>query len=272
MNAAPFVTISIASHNRLPLLKESVASALAQDYPRFEVLVCDDGSGDETRAWLMESAVREERLRVVFRDPDAQERVPPGIAGTRQRGVEEAQGEWVCILDSDDRLVPEALSRIMGFANEHAVTSLIYTNNFHVTDGGQREECRYPVYATNADMTRATFLRPRCPFKHSGTTFRRDTALALGGYDTSLPIKVDIEFFLKFLAAGEQLRLLETPVVEFRMHADSVSKKRWLGIRTYWRLIDRYGPRNPVARLGYKATRAFWELAKGVYLGARFAR
>ena len=52
MSESPTLTISIASYNRLPLLKEAVTSALAQTFPSFEVLVVDDGSAEETRIWL----------------------------------------------------------------------------------------------------------------------------------------------------------------------------------------------------------------------------
>ena len=50
-------------------------------------------------------------------------------------------------------------------------------------------------------MRAAVLTRPRVPFKHSGMTIRRELLLALGGYDESLPIKVDVELILRALAA-----------------------------------------------------------------------
>jgi len=58
-------TILLAAHDRLEFLKEAVASALAQRWPEFEVLVVDDGSGPETARWLDEAARADPRLRVV---------------------------------------------------------------------------------------------------------------------------------------------------------------------------------------------------------------
>ena len=262
---APSATISIASHNRLPLLQEAVASALAQSTASFEVLVVDDGSDPETRAWLEAEALRHDRLRVILQDH-------AGVARARQRGVDEARGEFVCILDSDDRIAPDGLQQILDVFDAFPDTDLVYTNNRHLLTNGETEDCRYPTYLSNDDMVRATFLRPRCPFKHSGTTFRRSVALELGGYDVDLPIKIDIAFFLKFLTGGKRLRLLEEPIVEFRMHADSMSSRRALGTKAYWLLIGRYGPSNRAKQVGYFAVRAFWEMTKGLYLRAKFWR
>src|SRR3989338_2570367 len=96
---APVVSIVMASYRRLSLLKSAVGSALAQDYSSYEVLVVDDGSDAETRAWLRSAQAGDSRLHVIF-----QEHL--GVAEARARGVAEARGELVCILDSDDTLVP----------------------------------------------------------------------------------------------------------------------------------------------------------------------
>ena len=259
----PNVTILLASYNRLALLKDAVASALAQVYPAFDVLVVDDGSGEDTRAWLRDESAREPKLEVLIQDNQ-------GVATARQRGLETARGDYVCILDSDDLLTPDALSLIMAFFEAHPETDLVYTDNVHVLDDGAQHVRRYRSFPTNRAMMRATFLYPRCPFKHSGTTYRRERALAMGGYDTSLRIKIDIEFFLKILAHGGHVRHLAEPVVQFRMHADSISRNRWEGVRAYWGLIDRYGPSNVVGRVVYKGVRAFWEGAKAAALAVRF--
>jgi glycosyltransferase involved in cell wall biosynthesis len=258
-------TILLAAYNRLPLLKEAIASALAQDADDFEVLVIDDGSGDETREWLDAEAERDAQLRVVHQ-PNS------GVATARQNGVIEARGEFICILDSDDCLVPGALRRLLTEFEQDPSLDLVYCMNTHLQPNGTYQDFPLPVFESNDDMIRAIFLRPRLPLKHSGTIYRRSEALALGGYDTTLPIKIDIDFFLKYLAAGKRLRLINEPLVLFRMHRDSISAKRLLGIRIYNQLADRYGPHNPFTRIRFKATRAAIEMAKLAYLFLRMRK
>jgi glycosyltransferase involved in cell wall biosynthesis len=256
------VTILLAALDRLDMLKKSVASALKQDFIDYEVLVIDDGSNEETRHWLDEEVYRENNLRVIHQRNH-------GIAHARQKGLEEARGEFVCILDSDDLLVPGALRQLVTPFILEPTTALVYCNNRHrMPDGGIREY-RYPRFYKNEAMLRSILIRPRIPFKHSGTTYRKNEALKLGGYDVQLPIKVDIDFILKFLKTGQRFTLIEEPLVEFYMHKNSVSARRILGIRVWWILINRYGPENIMSRFIYKIFRTIAEFLKFIYLYIR---
>src|SRR4030065_2976763 len=100
-----------------------------------------------------------------------------------------------------------ALSNIMSFFAENPETDLVYCNTRQWMGGERFRAFNYPRFDNNQAMIRSTFLRPVVPFKHSGTTFRRDVALALGGYDTSHPLKVDSDLLLKFLGSRKRLDL-----------------------------------------------------------------
>ncbi len=252
-------TILLAAHDRLEFLKEAVASALAQRWPEFEVLVVDDGSGPETARWLDEAARADPRLRVVHQEN-------AGVGAARANGVSAARHARVVILDSDDTLRDDSLARIDAFFRAHPDTDLVYCDHDQLLPDGRVEVSRYPEFPSNAALLRATLLRPRVPFKHSGMAYARDVALALGGYDTKIGIKVDVDFFLRFVVAGRRVRHLPGgPAVSFRTHNESMSRKRGKGIRAWWTIIDRYGPRNPLARLAFKGVRTTWELLKAVY-------
>lgn len=255
----PMATILMASFDRLPLLKLSLDSALSQDYRNYEVLVVDDGSGPETRRWLERAEQAHERLRVLYQ-------AHSGVAAARARGVANARGEIVCILDSDDLLVPAALMRLTGMLDLERGPVLAYCMVTEVRPNGSKHAIRYRDYGAPRQMIRAILLRPRLPFKHSGTTFFRSAALGLGSYDRELACKVDIDLYLKFLRAGYLPQLLPEPLVSFRMHKASVSHDRLRGVRTWFRLIDRYGPRSKVARAGIKGARAISEGFKWLYV------
>jgi alpha-1,6-rhamnosyltransferase len=257
----PAVSIVMASYGRLPLLRESVASALAQDHPDFEIVVVDDGSDAATRAWLRDMS-RQQGVRVVFQDHQ-------GVAAARARGVAEARGRLVCILDSDDRLVPHALRRLTEELQNHPDAVFVHAAIRELRPNGVERVPGYRSYASARAMLWATLLSPRLPFKHSGTLFRRDALLAIGSYDTALPCKVDVDLYLRLLAAGYLPRFIAEPLVEFLMHRDSVSRDRLLGLRVWCRLIDRYGPRSTLARSAIKLLRAFAEVFKGLYIAVR---
>ena len=189
-----------------------------------------------------------------------------GVATARARGVEEADGELICILDSDDMLAPHALTRLASEFERSPQTAMVYTCNWVIQPNGITSVQKYPYFKTPRAMIWATLLKPRVPFKHSGTMFRKEIAIELGSYDRSLECKIDIDFFLKFLVAGHHLKLVTEPLVFFRMHTDSISISRIQGIRAWFRLIDRYGPDNYVLRQGVKAIKAVSELSKLLYM------
>ena len=101
--APPRVSVIIPTHNSAPTIGRALASVLSQSYQPFEIIVVDDGSGDDT-------------VRIVEADPSPQIRVMrltecAGAAGARNAGIEAASGELVAFLDADDAWHPAKLER-----------------------------------------------------------------------------------------------------------------------------------------------------------------
>jgi glycosyltransferase involved in cell wall biosynthesis len=231
----PPVSILIASHDRLALLKKAVESALEQDYPNTEVVIVDDGSNDETRRWLKSVSSQNQRLLVHYQDNRG-----PGSA--RAEGVKRCRGELICILDSDDRLLRNAVSTIINEFRREPDLDLVYVNIEKRLANKMITITRYPKFSDNRKMITSIMLRPVVPFKHSGTCFRRATVMELGGYDANLPRKIDIDLFLRFLRAGKKVKLIEEPpLVIFQMNKESISRNRFLGIRSWLTIIEKYG-------------------------------
>jgi Glycosyl transferase family 2 len=92
----PLITIGIPTRNRSSLVKDCVASALAQTYRNVEVLVCDNASSDDTVASL--KSIADTRLRVVSTPVDV------GMIKNFARCVEEARGDYL-VLASDDNIL-----------------------------------------------------------------------------------------------------------------------------------------------------------------------
>ena len=98
---APTVSVLIPTYDRLPLLKQAVASVQTQTFQDWELIVVDDGSTDGTAAWLR--ALNDPRVVVVSLEHSGD------IAALRNRGIQEATGTYVAFLDSDDLWMPDKL-------------------------------------------------------------------------------------------------------------------------------------------------------------------
>src|SRR3954465_5283675 len=100
---APVVSIVMATYNFERFLARAIESALAQDYPAesLDIVVIDDGSTDDTA-----EAIRPylDHLRYIWQ-PNA------GLSAATNRGVEEARGEFIGLLDADDMWLPDKVRR-----------------------------------------------------------------------------------------------------------------------------------------------------------------
>jgi glycosyltransferase involved in cell wall biosynthesis len=104
--AAPKVSVIVPIYNQAPFIRETVDSALAQDYANLELLLSDDGSTDGTTDILREYAARDpERVKLVASERNT------GIAGAFNRALDAHTGEYIAWLGGDDVMLPGKLSR-----------------------------------------------------------------------------------------------------------------------------------------------------------------
>ncbi|HSY94564.1 MAG TPA: glycosyltransferase family 2 protein, partial [Steroidobacteraceae bacterium] len=97
----PAVSIIVPTFNRLRLLRRSLASVFEQTFEDWELLIADDGSGPDARAYL--EALDDPRVKVLWLSHSGK----PAVA--RNAALRAAQGEYVAFLDSDDLWVPAKL-------------------------------------------------------------------------------------------------------------------------------------------------------------------
>lgn len=102
------VTVIIPTWNRADTIEKAIHSALAQTIPPLEVLVCDDGSTDNTRELVQ--AVNDPRVKWIQGARCGRPAIP------RNRGIAESSGEWLAFLDSDDEWFSEKIERQLQLA------------------------------------------------------------------------------------------------------------------------------------------------------------
>ncbi len=115
--SGPRISVIVPARNEERNIRRCVEALLSQTWPDYEVLVLDDRSTDATPRILSELAERNPRLRLL-RGAD----LPPGWAGKPHalyQAAAQARGEWLCFVDADTFLAPEALAAVYAGAEEN---------------------------------------------------------------------------------------------------------------------------------------------------------
>jgi glycosyltransferase involved in cell wall biosynthesis len=239
--SAARLSVVIPTHDRLERLREALGSALAGLPADGEVVVVDDGSTDGTWAWL--TALGDRRCRSLRNDGAT------GASRARNRGVEAAAGDFVVFLDDDDELRAGALAAIGAALARHPAADFAWGGRrvLERDAAGRlvsaREELHVPpggTVAGDAFVPYALDIATSCAF-----TIRRAVFLAMGGFDGTLRVSEDREFFLRLAEAGRTGCSIAQSLVDFNVHqAPSLSRSgdRLLGPTTDLRVIDMHRP------------------------------
>ena len=123
------VTVVIPVYNTKQYLEECVASVMGQTYREIEILLVDDGSTDGSSDLCDELAARDERIRVIHKENG-------GAATARNLGIDEATGEYVMFLDSDDWLDADAIEVLVDLADSQT-TDIVRFNYVREFEGKQ---------------------------------------------------------------------------------------------------------------------------------------
>ena len=100
------ISLVMPTYNRRATIGRAIASVRAQTHADWELVIVDDGSTDDTASAV--AAFPDARIRLV-REPQNL-----GVTAARNRGLDEARGDFIGMLDSDDEIVPHALATLLG--------------------------------------------------------------------------------------------------------------------------------------------------------------
>lgn len=206
-------SVIIPVYNRAQLVKQAIDSVLAQIENPYEVIVVDDGSTDNTPQVLESYG---DRIRLFHQHNEG-----PEIA--RQRGADEASGEYLVFLDSDDILLPwaiETYSRIVRATNNPALvvgTPLYFSSEDTFSAPA---DVQTPIEITCYE----DFLSKDRPIAHIFSLFvvRKKALEIAGGFRKGCAFMFqgdDLDFLLRIGCQGPAVLIQQPPTVAYREHA-----------------------------------------------------
>jgi glycosyltransferase involved in cell wall biosynthesis len=103
---SPLVSVLIPNYNYARYIGEAIESALNQTYPHFEIIICDDGSSDNSCEVVEAHARKDPRIKLVRKQNG-------GVASALNAAYIESNGKIICLLDADDLWMPDKLQKIL---------------------------------------------------------------------------------------------------------------------------------------------------------------
>lgn len=232
------ISIIMAAYNAEKTIEQAIASVLNQTYPNFELLVVNDCSKDRTAELVKGIAATDGRVRLISNAKNS------GVSCTRKHGLEEANGSWIAILDSDDAWAPEKLEKQIELQNRTNADLLFTGSAFMDADGHPID---WYLHAP-AEVTYRQLLKQNV-LSNSSALVRKE--LYARHYAVGDGMHEDFATWLGILKTGRLAYGVDEPLLIYRIAKNSKSGNKIKAAKMNWNTY-RYVGLNFVQSLYYE--------------------
>ena len=258
MTAEPRFTVVMPAYNAAATIESAVASVLRQTVQRFELIVVDDGSTDDTLSRL-ERFSGDARVRVVTQ-PNR------GPAAARNTAIAMARGAIVSMLDSDDLWLPTYLAAMDDSIRAEPNVGFAYTDAWLLSDDGRI------AARTAMSYSRPPETPPRDPhlmlmallegnFVYTSASVPRPVLDDVGGFDERFTYGEDYELWLRILESGRHAVRAQGTLAIHRTRDASLTadtQRFYRGISTIYATVADEHALEPDARALAHRRAAWW--------------
>lgn len=212
------VSIIMGIYNCAETLPAAIESVLAQTYTNWELIMCDDGSKDNTFD-IAQIYQREYPDKIILLKNKKNQR----LAATLNHCLSKVTGDYVARMDADDENLPQRLELEVSFLNEHPECTCVGSSVIVFSESG----CEYERIIK--DNPEYTCLIHGAPCAHPTIMMRKEAYDILRGY-RSAPETMraeDIDMWFRFFKEGFTARNIQVPLYRYR-EAYTDFKKRTL--------------------------------------------
>lgn len=214
----PKISVLMGIYNCGATLPEAIECILAQTEGDWELILCDDGSADDTYS-VAEGYVQKYPEKIIL----LQNEKNMGLNYTLNRCLAAARGEYIARMDGDDLCSPERFEKELAALTENPEIAVVSTAMTYFDETGTWGRNHPKPHPQKGDFLYGT------PFCHAPCMVRREAMLAVGGYtDDPKFLRVeDYDLWVKIYAAGYRGMNLEEPLYQMRDDRNAFSRRRF---------------------------------------------
>jgi glycosyltransferase involved in cell wall biosynthesis len=200
------ISIIVPSFNRADLIAETLNSVFSQTYQKWECIIVDDGSSDNTINIINYFIEKDSRFSFIKRN-----RFPKGAPTCRNIGLELAKGDYIVYLDSDDLLAPFCLEQRVSLFNQNQSCDFLVFKNILFQEEPIEKGFYWNIDTDEDDLSR--FLRMDALWQTSGPIYKKEFLIKIGGFKENLLFWQDYDLHLRcLLKKGIYLKFFDLPV------------------------------------------------------------
>ncbi len=213
----PLVSVVMGLYNSASTLQRAIDSILSQSYSNFEFIICDDASTDNSYSIALQAAERDPRIIVLHNDNNV------GCNLVLNRCIEQAKGEYIAIMDSDDISLPLRFEKEIAILESNPHLCIVSSNAIYVHDANSRGMSHAKEYPQPADFARGI------PHLHPACMIRREALLSIGGYhaDPRMHRVEDYYMMAQLYAKGYRGYNIQEPLLIYSDDVNTYSRRTW---------------------------------------------
>ncbi|MDN5630242.1 MAG: glycosyltransferase [Lactococcus sp.] len=227
----PLVTIAIPCYNHEVFVQDSIRSVINQTYKNIEFIIIDDGSTDQSVNKIKEMLIEcEQRFtRFEFRD-----RPNKGLCNTLNEALEWAQGDYFCVIASDDQMLPEKTSlQISSFKSD---TVGVFGGVNIINNKNQILSSRVREYSETGFED---ILLNKHDLPASSQMFKTDILRQVGGYNPNVKVE-DWDLLLRMSKLNKKMVYIPQLLINYRKHDSNISSDNTFMYTEMIKILDQY--------------------------------
>lgn len=217
----PKISVIMGIYNCGPYLQEALDSLYAQTYQDFEIILCDDGSKDNTYEVALKNQKHHPNI-VLLKNPHNM-----GLNQTLNNCLKVTKGEYIARMDGDDTSDPSRFETEVKFLDEHPEYAIVSVTMHHFDEKG--------VFRTGhaSGEPKPTDYPKGVPFNHAPCMVRKEAYDAVGGYTVSEKLlrQEDYELWIKMYVKGFRGYMLDQPLYNMRDDRNAYTRRNWISRR-----------------------------------------
>lgn len=213
--STPKVTVIITAYNTADYIGEALDSVFAQTFKDYEVIVINDGSPDTP---ALEKVLQPYRDRILYLKQENR-----GLAGARNTGIRQAQGDYLAFLDSDDTWEPEYLEEQERLFWHDPLLDMVYCDARLFGDSERAGETFVGVSPQESPATFEALASGRCSILPSCVVVRTRTVAEAGYFDERFFRVEDRDLWLRIAYSGGKIIYHNAVLARRRVHARALT-------------------------------------------------